>query len=45
MQFGGRATTRAQLQHILDMSERDNVSVTVVPFVAAAPRCSMPRPS
>jgi transcriptional regulator with XRE-family HTH domain len=36
MQFGGRATTRAQLQHILDMSERDNVNVTVVPFAAGA---------
>jgi hypothetical protein len=32
MQFGGREVTRAQLEHILSESERDHVSIHVVPF-------------
>lgn len=32
MRFGGPTTTRRQLQHILDMSEREAVTVLVVPF-------------
>ncbi|MGW3563966.1 helix-turn-helix domain-containing protein [Streptomyces sp. NPDC000941] len=36
MQFGGPATTRAQLQHILDMSERDHITVVVIPFASGA---------
>lgn len=36
MEFGGRATTRAQLAHVLDMTERDNITVRVIPFAAGA---------
>ncbi|WP_432095192.1 helix-turn-helix domain-containing protein [Streptomyces sp. bgisy100] len=36
MQFGGTATARAQLGHIMEMSERDNITVQVVPFTAGA---------
>lgn len=36
MRFGGRSTTRTQLQHILNMSEHDHISVLVVPFAAGA---------
>ncbi|MET9428781.1 helix-turn-helix transcriptional regulator [Streptomyces sp. NPDC003036] len=32
MGFGGPRVARAQLQHIIDMSERDNVTVRVLPF-------------
>ncbi|MEU1307967.1 helix-turn-helix transcriptional regulator [Streptomyces cinnamoneus] len=32
MQFGGVETSRAQLAHLIAMSERDNVSVVVIPF-------------
>jgi hypothetical protein len=32
MRFGGPTTTRRQLQHILDMGEREAVTVLVVPF-------------
>jgi transcriptional regulator with XRE-family HTH domain len=35
MQFGGKETARAQLDHILNMSERDGVEVRVIPFSAA----------
>ncbi|MFI8105539.1 helix-turn-helix domain-containing protein [Streptomyces sp. NPDC086023] len=34
MQFGGRAVARAQLQHLLDRSEQDNVTLLVLPFEA-----------
>ncbi|WKX71871.1 helix-turn-helix transcriptional regulator [Streptomyces sp. XD-27] len=34
MRFGGRRTTRAQLEHILAASERDNITVLVIPFEA-----------
>ncbi|MFF8637080.1 helix-turn-helix domain-containing protein [Streptomyces pilosus] len=34
MQFGGPAVARAQLQHLLDMSERDHVTIRVLPFTA-----------
>ncbi|MFJ3925426.1 helix-turn-helix domain-containing protein [Streptomyces sp. NPDC090022] len=34
MQFGGRKVTRTQLDHLLFMSERDNVEVRVLPFEA-----------
>ncbi|MCM2418930.1 helix-turn-helix transcriptional regulator [Streptomyces sp. RKAG293] len=34
MQFGGRAASREQLQHILDMSERAGVTVMAIPFAA-----------
>ncbi len=32
MQFGGRATARKQLEHLLATSERDHVTLRVVPF-------------
>ncbi|MGW0826991.1 helix-turn-helix domain-containing protein [Streptomyces sp. NPDC002845] len=32
MGYGGPATIRAQLQHLLDMSELDHVTVRVIPF-------------
>ncbi|MFI9204982.1 helix-turn-helix domain-containing protein [Streptomyces sp. NPDC053048] len=32
MEFGGTATVRAQLQHLLSMSEMDHVTIRVVPF-------------
>jgi transcriptional regulator with XRE-family HTH domain len=32
MQFGGRKVAQAQLQQLLAMSERDNVTVLVIPF-------------
>ncbi|MDQ1046731.1 helix-turn-helix transcriptional regulator [Streptomyces sp. V4I2] len=35
MRFGGPSVTRAQLQHLLDMSERDHVMLRVIPFDAA----------
>lgn len=34
MQFGGPDVTREQLLHIVEMSERDTVSVRVIPFAA-----------
>jgi len=34
MQFGGAATARAQLQHLLDMSEREHITIRVLPFAA-----------
>ncbi|WP_030290940.1 helix-turn-helix domain-containing protein [Streptomyces katrae] len=34
MQFGGRAVLRAQLDHLLNRSEQDNVTVLVLPFDA-----------
>ncbi|MFJ4922534.1 helix-turn-helix domain-containing protein [Streptomyces sp. NPDC088725] len=30
--FGGRKVARAQLEHLLDMSERDHIDVRVIPF-------------
>ncbi|MEV6674844.1 helix-turn-helix transcriptional regulator [Streptomyces sp. NPDC051162] len=32
MQFGGPATARAQLRHLIEMSELDNVTIRVIPF-------------
>ncbi|GAA2106550.1 helix-turn-helix transcriptional regulator [Streptomyces synnematoformans] len=32
MQFGGRRVARAQLEYLLDMSERENVVIQVMPF-------------
>jgi transcriptional regulator with XRE-family HTH domain len=34
MQFGGREVTREQLQHMLEMSRLENVTVLVIPFSA-----------
>ncbi|WP_432131664.1 helix-turn-helix domain-containing protein [Streptomyces tendae] len=34
MQFGGPSIARRQLQHLVDMSERDNVTIRVIPFSA-----------
>ncbi|MFI8499004.1 helix-turn-helix domain-containing protein [Streptomyces sp. NPDC085524] len=34
MQFGGRQVTRAQLDYLIHMSERDNVTLLVLPFAA-----------
>ncbi|MFF3709016.1 helix-turn-helix domain-containing protein [Streptomyces phaeochromogenes] len=34
MKFGGASVTRTQLQHLLDMSERDHVTLHVIPFDA-----------
>ncbi|MGW0314549.1 helix-turn-helix domain-containing protein [Streptomyces flavidovirens] len=36
MQFGGRNVARAQLQHLLALSERDHISLLVIPFAAGA---------
>ncbi|MDH6132365.1 transcriptional regulator with XRE-family HTH domain [Kitasatospora sp. MAA4] len=36
MQFGGRQVTRAQLEHLLGMSERENITVRVVLFERGA---------
>ncbi len=36
MQFGGRKVARAQLEHLLAMSERTNVSLHVIPFDAGS---------
>ncbi|MBB5937978.1 helix-turn-helix domain-containing protein [Streptomyces zagrosensis] len=36
MQFGGPGTARAQLQHLLHMSERDHVTIAVIPFASGA---------
>lgn len=36
MQFGGRNVTKGQLQHLLDMSERENVTLKVLPFAAGS---------
>ncbi|ARZ68569.1 helix-turn-helix domain protein [Streptomyces albireticuli] len=32
MQFGGRATSLGQLEHLLEMSELDNITLRVIPF-------------
>ncbi|MDF3141632.1 MULTISPECIES: helix-turn-helix transcriptional regulator [unclassified Streptomyces] len=34
MEFGGPAIARAQLQHLLDMSEQDHITIKVLPFAA-----------
>ncbi|MER7794970.1 helix-turn-helix transcriptional regulator [Streptomyces sp. NPDC097640] len=34
MQFGGRTVAHKQLEHLITMSERDHISVVVVPFDA-----------
>ncbi|MEV6796197.1 helix-turn-helix transcriptional regulator [Streptomyces sp. NPDC051320] len=36
MQFGGRAVAVRQLRHLLDMSERDRITIQVIPFSAGA---------
>ncbi|MEO3844549.1 helix-turn-helix transcriptional regulator [Streptomyces sp. B22F1] len=36
MQFGGHDVAQAQLHHLLDMSERENVSIQVIPFTHGA---------
>ncbi|WP_254705839.1 helix-turn-helix domain-containing protein [Streptomyces vilmorinianum] len=36
MGFGGQEVARAQLEHIVEMSERDNISVRVLPFGSGA---------
>ncbi|MFD3514173.1 helix-turn-helix domain-containing protein [Streptomyces sp. NPDC058657] len=36
MQFGGRRVARAQLEHLLAVSERDNITLLVIPFEAGA---------
>lgn len=36
MQFGVRAVAKAQLDYLLDMSERDNVTLLVLPFAHGA---------
>ncbi|MER5553198.1 helix-turn-helix transcriptional regulator [Streptomyces sp. NPDC002793] len=37
MGFGGREVARAQLQHLIDMGEHDNVVVRVIPFGSGFP--------
>ncbi|MFB7007629.1 MULTISPECIES: helix-turn-helix transcriptional regulator [unclassified Streptomyces] len=34
MQFGGPKVTRKQLQHLLDLGERDHITLRVIPFSA-----------
>jgi transcriptional regulator with XRE-family HTH domain len=36
MQFGGRSVARAQLEHLLTLSERDSITLLVIPFEAGA---------
>ncbi|MEU3753343.1 helix-turn-helix transcriptional regulator [Streptomyces olivoreticuli] len=36
MKFGGSEVTRRQLEHMLDMSERDHITILVIPFDAGA---------
>ncbi|MEX2981630.1 helix-turn-helix domain-containing protein [Streptomyces sp. C36] len=36
MQFGGRSVAKSQLDHIVTMSERDNVTIVVIPFEGKA---------
>ncbi|WND35452.1 helix-turn-helix transcriptional regulator [Streptomyces sp. BB1-1-1] len=36
MQFGGRRVAKAQLHHVLEKSEQENVTVLVIPFAAGA---------
>lgn len=36
MQFGGTGVAKGQLQHLLDMSERDHITVKVLPFAAGS---------
>ncbi len=36
MRFGGAETARAQLQHILEMSEHEHIKVVVIPFEAGS---------
>ncbi|MFW6721087.1 helix-turn-helix domain-containing protein [Streptomyces sp. MAR4 CNY-716] len=36
MQFGGRRVARAQLHHLLDLAERDNITIHVIPFTHGA---------
>ncbi len=36
MQFGGREVTRVQLVHLAEASERDNITVLVLPFSAGS---------
>jgi transcriptional regulator with XRE-family HTH domain len=36
MRVGGRDVARAQLQHLIDMSERDHITVRVLPFDVGA---------
>jgi hypothetical protein len=36
MQFGGQQVARAQLEHLLDQSEKDNVTVLAIPFARGA---------
>ncbi|MFE4796454.1 helix-turn-helix transcriptional regulator [Streptomyces sp. NPDC056708] len=35
-EVGGPKTARSQLQHLLDMSERDHITIQVIPFKAGA---------
>jgi hypothetical protein len=34
MKFGGPSVARQQLQHLLDMSEREHITILVIPFDA-----------
>ncbi|MEV5378621.1 helix-turn-helix transcriptional regulator [Streptomyces nondiastaticus] len=36
MQFGGPETARAQLAHLIGMSERSNITIAVIPFAATS---------
>ncbi|MFD5649923.1 helix-turn-helix domain-containing protein [Streptomyces sp. NPDC127039] len=36
MQFGGREVAKAQLRHVLERTEQDNVTLLVIPFAAGA---------
>ncbi|MEV2254691.1 helix-turn-helix transcriptional regulator [Streptomyces sp. NPDC050147] len=36
MQFGGPDVTKGQLRHLLDMSERDHITLRVLPFAAGS---------
>ncbi|MCQ4045985.1 helix-turn-helix domain-containing protein [Streptantibioticus rubrisoli] len=42
MGFGGPATWRGQLTHLIEMSELDNVTITVVPFGSGFPGSGHP---
>lgn len=36
MRFGGTPVAKGQLQHLLDMSERDHITLKVIPFAAGS---------
>ncbi|MFJ4205883.1 Scr1 family TA system antitoxin-like transcriptional regulator [Streptomyces sviceus] len=44
MRVGGRAVARAQLRHLLDMSEQEHITIRVLPF-DVGPAGEVPEPA